>query len=72
MKINCRKKALTFGEFTMLQVMKTHCRKKALTFGEFIASVYDACGRRKAVGIVQLAVQARWVEFRGQQRFVIS
>ena len=52
--------------------MKTNRRKKALTFGEFIASVYDAYGKPKAMGIVRLAVKARWVEFRGQQRFVIS
>ena len=52
--------------------MKTHHPKKTLTFGEFVASAYAACGKRKARGIVRLAVNARWVEFLGQQRFVIS
>jgi hypothetical protein len=52
--------------------MNTNCRKKSLTFGEFIARVYDVCGKRKARGIVRLAFKARWVEFRGQDRFVIS
>ena len=46
--------------------MKTNDRKKALTFGEFIASVYDACGKRKAIGMVRLAIETHWVEFRGQ------
>ena len=52
--------------------MKTNCRKKSLKFGEFIASVYDVCGKRKAGGIVRLAIKARLVAFRGPQRFVIS
>jgi hypothetical protein len=52
--------------------MKTNCRKKGLTFGEFIASIYDAYGKSKAIGIVRLTVKAHWVEFRGQQRIVIS
>jgi hypothetical protein len=51
--------------------MKTNCRKKPLTFGEFIASIYDACGREKAKGIVRLAVKARLIEFRVQQRLMI-
>ena len=51
---------------------QTHHQKKTLTFGEFIASAYDACGRQKARGIVRLAVNARWVEFRGKQRFMVS
>ncbi len=52
--------------------MKTHPEKKGLTFGKFIASVYDACGRRRAKGIVRLAVNANLVEFHGARRFVIS
>jgi hypothetical protein len=52
--------------------MKPHRKKKALTFGELIASVCDACGCQKAAGILRLAVDARLVEFRGLQRFVIS
>jgi len=51
--------------------MKSNCRKKALTLGEFIADVYDGCGKRKARGIVRLAIKAQLIEFRGHQRFVI-
>ena len=51
--------------------MKTNSRKRHLTFGEFIMAVYDACGRQKADGIVRLAVNARLLEFRGRDRFVI-
>jgi len=51
--------------------MKTERRKKPLTFGEFITWAYDAWGKRKARGIVRLAVNAHLVEFRGQLRFVI-
>jgi hypothetical protein len=52
--------------------MKSNDRKKALTFGEFVASVYNACDREKAKGIVRLAVKTQRVEFRSRQRFVIS
>jgi hypothetical protein len=51
--------------------MKTNCRKRLLTFGELSATVYAACGRQKAEGIVRLAVNARLLEFRGHDRFVI-
>ena len=51
--------------------MKTNCRKSHLLFGEFIMAAFDACGRQKAEGIVRLAVNARLVEFRGHDRFVI-
>jgi hypothetical protein len=52
--------------------MKTNCRKKSLTLGEFIACAYDAWGKRRARGIVWLAVNARLVKFQGSQRFVFS
>jgi hypothetical protein len=52
--------------------MKTKLIIRNLTFGEFIASVYDACGKRKAREIVQHAVNARVLQFHGQGRFVIS
>jgi len=52
--------------------MKTNSRKRALTFGEFIAVVYDACGKRRARGMVQLAIKARLVAFPRRQRFVIE
>jgi hypothetical protein len=51
--------------------MRTNSRRRSLTFGEFIARIYDVCGERKAKGIVRLAVEAHWIEFRGQNRFVI-
>ena len=41
-------------------------------FGEFIAGAYDAWGKRKASGMVRLALQAHLIEFRGQHRFMIS
>lgn len=44
--------------------MKTHSMKKNLTFGEFIERVYDVCGKRKARGIVRLAIKAHLIEFR--------
>jgi hypothetical protein len=52
--------------------MKSPCKKKSLTFGEFVARMYDVCGKRKATGIVRFAVKAHLVEFRGQQRFMVS
>jgi hypothetical protein len=52
--------------------MKSNRKKKGLTFGAFIAAAYRAYGKRRAKGIVQLVVNARLVEFRGQQRFVID
>jgi hypothetical protein len=50
----------------------TNGKKRMLTFGDFIAAAYRAWGRRRAKGIVWLAVNARLVEFRGPQRVVIS
>lgn len=52
--------------------MKTNQNEKALTFGEFIMAAHDAWGKRRARGIVCLAVNARLVEFQGKQRFVFS
>jgi hypothetical protein len=51
---------------------RTNGKKKVLTFGDFIAAAYRAWGKRRAKGLVWLAVNARLVEFRGQQRFEIS
>jgi hypothetical protein len=51
--------------------MKTN-HKKALKFGELIAAVYNVCGKRRARGIVRLAVNAHVVVFRGHRHFVIS
>jgi hypothetical protein len=50
----------------------TEAKKRVITFGDFIAAAYRAWGRRRAKGLVWLAVNARLVEFRGKRRFVIS
>jgi hypothetical protein len=52
--------------------MKIDRRKSTITLGEFIASVYDVCGSRKAVGILRLAIKTGLIEFRGPQIFVFS
>lgn len=51
--------------------VRTHPQKPGLTFGEFIAGAYSVCGGRKAKGFVRLAVNAQFVEFRGDRRYVI-
>ena len=51
---------------------KANRRQRVLQFGDFIVGAYQAWGRRRAKGFVRLAVNARLVEFRGRQRFVIS
>ena len=43
-----------------------------MTFGDFVAGSYRAWGKRKAKGLIQLALKARFVEFRGEYRLVIS
>jgi hypothetical protein len=52
--------------------MKHQYKKKTMTFGRFVAGIYGACGRQKARGVVQRAVNEHWIEFRGKQRFLIS
>ena len=52
--------------------MITNDRKTGMTFGDFIAAAYRAWGKRRAKGLVWLAVNARVVEFRGPQRIEIS
>jgi len=51
--------------------MKTHRPQKPLTFGDFVAGVYHAWGKRKANGMIRLAIKLQMIEFRGQQRFVL-
>ena len=46
--------------------------EKALTFGEFIMAAYDTFGKRRAKGMVWLAVNAHLVEFQGPQRIEFS
>jgi len=52
--------------------MKAPHGKKPLTFGDFVAGVYHTWGKRKANGIIQLALKAHVIEFCGPERFVIS
>jgi hypothetical protein len=52
--------------------MKTNYRKKPLTFGGFITAAHDVWGKRRAKGIVWLAVNAHWVKFLGPERFEFS
>jgi hypothetical protein len=53
-------------------VMKTYQKRKRMTFGDFVTVVYDACGQRRARGIVRHAVNMHLVVFRGQHRYLIS
>lgn len=52
--------------------MKANHEKKLLTFGELVLAGYEAAGKRRARGIIGLAVNTHLIEFRGRQRFVIS
>ena len=52
--------------------MKTKPGKKALKFGDFIMAAYDAFGKRRAKGMVWLAVNAHLIEFRGRHRIEFS
>jgi len=51
--------------------MKANPAKKQLTFGDFVAGSYRAWGKRKAQGLIRLALKAGVVEFLGPQRIVI-
>jgi hypothetical protein len=51
--------------------IKSTSSKKSLTFGHLVAATYRAWGARRAKGLLRLAVNARLVVFRGQQRFMI-
>ncbi len=52
-----------------MKAMKTNRRKKPLTLGGFIAAAHEAWGKRRAKGMVWLAVNAHLVKFRGPKRF---
>jgi hypothetical protein len=52
--------------------MKPARKKKRLTFGALIAAVYSVCGKRRAKGLVRLAVNAHVIVFRNHQHFEIS
>jgi hypothetical protein len=51
--------------------MKTRFKQPPLTFGEFVAGACHAWGKRKAKGIVKLAIKTNLIEFRGTERYVI-
>ena len=51
--------------------MKVRSTNKPMTFGDFVAGVYKTWGKRKAKGIVHLAVKLHLVEFCGPERIVI-
>jgi hypothetical protein len=52
--------------------MKNQSKQKIMTFGDFVAGVYGVWGRRKAKGVVKLAIKMHLIEFRGADRFVFS
>jgi hypothetical protein len=52
--------------------MKAHPTGRPLTFGDFVAGVYHTWGKRRAKGIIQLAIKAHVIEFRGTDRFGVS
>jgi hypothetical protein len=54
------------------QQIKAHPRKRPLTFGDFVAGVYHVWGKRRAKGIIDLAIKVHVIQFRGAERFVIS
>lgn len=47
-------------------------KKKPLTFGALVAGSYRARGKRRAGGIIRLALELRFIQFRGQRHFVLS
>ena len=51
--------------------MRTNGRRKPLTFGEFIMHAYDVWGRRKAGGMVRVALEAQLIKFRRRARCVV-
>ena len=52
--------------------IKARSKGKPLTFGDFVAGVYQTWGKRRAKGIIKLALAAHMVEFRGTEHFTIS
>jgi len=50
---------------------KVRPKLRPLTFGDFVAGVYDTFGKRRAKGVVHLAVATHLVEFHRTERIVI-
>ncbi len=58
---------------TSLSQSVNACPGKApLTFGDFVAGGYRVWGKRRALGIIRLAVKSHMIEFRGHHRIVIA
>jgi hypothetical protein len=45
---------------------KVRPKTKPLTLGDFVAGVYDTFGKRRAKGVVHLAVATHWLSFTAQ------
>ncbi len=52
--------------------MSAHSSKKPLTLGDFVEGGYRVWGKRKANGLIRLAIKLRIVEFRRQHHFLTS
>jgi hypothetical protein len=50
---------------------KARSKKTPLTFGDFVAGVYQTWGKRRAKGIVQLALEVQLIKFHGPERLVV-
>jgi len=48
-------------------IVKINGKKRALRFGDFIAGAYRAWGKRRAKGLLRLALHSRVVVFREPQ-----
>jgi hypothetical protein len=51
--------------------MKANHKQKSLTLGSLIEIVYGICGKRRAKGIIRLAIDAHVVVFREQRRVLV-
>jgi hypothetical protein len=61
-----------YMEMNRNRKLKSHPRKRPLTFGDFVAGVFQTWGKRRAKGIIDLAIKVHVIEFRGTERFMIS
>jgi hypothetical protein len=52
--------------------MDANQKKKPTTLGELIESSYRACGKRRAKGIIRLAVKARLIVLQERGRLTTS
>jgi hypothetical protein len=54
-----------------LEPAKLGAVKEPLTFGDFVTGAYRVWGKRRARGMIHLAVKAHMIEFCGQRRYTI-